>query len=97
MIEILTSYFMFILSFLFCFVLSKLEQRKRNSKILGSAVFYSLLFGFYKRIETDANAIAVYFDVHHIIAAGCIVVIFSIFLYLAKEAFLKFFQNETFN
>lgn len=91
MIEAVITYFSFIFSFLFCFVLSKFEQKKRNSKIAGSVVFYCLLVGLYKRMSSDAGIIAENFNISHLLAVACLLAIFISLLFLAKKLLVRFF------
>jgi hypothetical protein len=93
MIETVTAYFTFALSFLFCFVLSRLEHKKKNSRLIGSLIFYPLLIGLFKRISADGEIVAANINVPHLLAVACLMGLFIAMTFLAKNVFAKYFAE----
>ncbi|MFY7993709.1 MAG: hypothetical protein ACOVP4_10485 [Bacteriovoracaceae bacterium] len=94
MFNVITSYVNIVIGLLFCFVLSRFEQRKRNTKIAGTILFYYLMVCIFKNLPNHANLFAAYLGIHFTIAGLLILLLLGVGLFGAKKVFAHFFERD---
>lgn len=94
MIELVLAYFTCMLSFLFCFLLSRLEQRKRKSKIVATAIALVVFGGLFRRVSIDGGWVSRQFNIPHFLAVAGILAVFLGITVLGKKLLTFFFGDD---
>lgn len=96
MFEVFSDYLAYLLSFLFCFVLSKLEQKERRTKTAATIVMFFVLGGLFKRVSMDGMSLSGQSNIPHLLVVTVLLAVFLGITFLGKTLLTNYLGNELF-
>ena len=94
MMDLILAYFTYMLSLLFCFVISRLEQRKRKSKVAATTIAFVVIGGLFRRVSIDGVSLSDKFNIPHLLAATGILAALLGITVLSKKLLTLFFGDD---